>query len=520
MRRLAVLISSLLCTLVVALPIAHPSPTAAQLDPAIRDRVTAAAVLIAVPVIWEEDGKESLFPVPLGSGTVVSPDGVVLTNFHVVDPISLDEQILEMQSEIAIRHPNVNLRRIGSEFVLLGSDGSSPPRPLYLAILAAEDKVRDVAALRITAYADQGRVGDPITSYTPFIVFGDSDEVALGDRVQIFAYPAIGGDSLTYTAGVISGFGFDDHTGERTWISTDAMVSGGSSGGTAINDQGKLIGIPSAGSELDCRTGDVNRDGVVDENDVGCVPVGGSLGILVPVNDAFDLLVRSGLVVLATDEQREAALSRQTPTPIPIRGGAPRNEDCSFAFDESFDDPNSVRAFDDSSRWGHVKNGALHLGVKSPGAGNFLIHDHCGTGGAESGFYIQVGHTSGWGDISILLLTEDDSEWLFSVDPESKTWSLYRRNNETRHLFYWIEPVSYADEVDAALGSLGVIVTQDSLRLLINGRTIAQSSDGILPDISGSLMFGYGVGINPYSLSGSGQTFEASIERVILSDLR
>ena len=84
-----------------------------------------------------------------------------------------------------------------------------------------------------------------------------------GDPIHIFGYPAIGGGTLQYTAGVVSGFNFEEGIDGRAWITTDATMSGGSSGGTAVDAQGRLIGVPTQGSELDCRPGDteLGRDG-------------------------------------------------------------------------------------------------------------------------------------------------------------------------------------------------------------------------------------------------------------------
>jgi hypothetical protein len=109
-------------------------------------------------------------------------------------------------------------------------------------------------------------------------------------------------------------------------------MSAGSSGGTAINDEGRLIGIPTAGSELDCRAGDTNRDGTIEETDVGCIPVGGSLGLLVPVNDASDLLVRTGLSNLAAIAEQASAST--APTAVAMKFALTDGE----VFQESCDD--------------------------------------------------------------------------------------------------------------------------------------------------------------------------------------
>lgn len=537
MRRVPLLLTLILASLLVAAPTASPPPAAAQLDPAIRDRVTASAIQVGVTVSWTEDGEESYFPMPVGSGTIVSASGWVLTNQHVVEPDGLDDLIASWQRQIVQDSPDVTLRRVEDDFVLLGSDGGSPPRRRYFADLVAADPDRDIAVLRIRDHADNERFGEPVTEPVPFVEFGDSNDVFLGDRVQIFAYPAIGGDSLTYTAGVISGFGFDDDTGERAWISTDAVMSGGSSGGTAINDAGQLIGIPTGGSRLDCREGDTNRDGVIDEQDVGCIPTGGSLGILIPINEAIALLERNDIRI-APDTAAAATQPDPTPTQTPVpTPPAPAqtpvrvwptsvptpppgagSATCDFTYDLPFEFTDPITPFDEADRYGYAKD-ALYLGIKNPGATIIYEFDECGTGDTPAMFNVSVKDTIGWGEVIVLIQTEDGAEWIFSVDPQSGMWSLYRTSVETGQFFYWIEPISYTGQTTAALSSMGVVATRDSVRLLINGEVVADSTQGILPEMSGGLTFGFGVGINPGSLSGSGQSFEASFRRVTLSTL-
>jgi S1-C subfamily serine protease len=172
--------------------------------------------------------------------------------------------------------------------LILTSDRGRAPEPAYTAEAVVADATLDLAVLRVTGDA----YGDPLRRELdlPYVPLGDSDAVQLADPVSLFGYPSIGGGSLTYTAGVVSGFLYEDELDDPAWITTDAVMAGGSSGGTAVDRQGRLIGVPTQGTSLDCRPGDTNGDGEIDAEDVGCVPIGGSIGQLRPINLALPLL--------------------------------------------------------------------------------------------------------------------------------------------------------------------------------------------------------------------------------------
>ena len=60
------------------------------------------------------------------------------------------------------------------------------------------------------------------------------------------------------------------------------------------------LAVPTQGSALDCRPFDTNNDGVLDEHDGSCIPVGGSIGQLRPINLALPLLEKAGLSFAAS----------------------------------------------------------------------------------------------------------------------------------------------------------------------------------------------------------------------------
>ena len=213
-----------------------------------------------------------LEPVWSGSGTVITPGGLTLTNAHVVDDRAGEYDVLGVAVSI---------------------EADEPPELSYLAEIVAVDYTLDLAVIRIVSDLD----GESVEIDLPFVGLGNSDDVGLGDHVRILGFPGIGGETITFTDGVISGFTSQRDIANRAWIKTDATVAGGNSGGLAANDAGEVIGVPTiAGSSseveepVDCRyVADTNRDGFIDEED-NCVTVGGFINGLRPLNLAMPLI--------------------------------------------------------------------------------------------------------------------------------------------------------------------------------------------------------------------------------------
>lgn len=178
-----------------------------------------------------------------GSGSVVDGRGYILTNAHVVGA----ETTLEI---------GVNT-----------SSQADPPQIAYLAEVIDLDEELDLALLQVVADA----AGNPLTSALHLVALplGDSDQVRLGDEIDILGFPGVGGETLTLSKGTVAGFHSDGRF-TRGWIKTDAEISPGNSGGTAIDRAGGLIGIPTLVSTED--------------------ETSGRIGVLRPVNLARPLL--------------------------------------------------------------------------------------------------------------------------------------------------------------------------------------------------------------------------------------
>ncbi len=158
---------------------------------------------------------------PSGTGTITSPEGLVLTSAHVVE---------------------------GAEQVAIGvlDDLNDPPLWRYLGDVVSLDKQIDVALIALHSDLD----GQPLTTspnlpYAPVTLA--ADEVYRGDTVYIFGYPDIGDDYLVVTQGNIVSVENGTINGQRmpVWYRTDAEIAPGNSGGLVVNGNGEFVGIPT-----------------------------------------------------------------------------------------------------------------------------------------------------------------------------------------------------------------------------------------------------------------------------------
>ncbi|GIW04395.1 MAG: hypothetical protein KatS3mg059_1015 [Thermomicrobiales bacterium] len=337
--RLAAILWRFCLACVVMITIALPGTARADLDPAVREAVAAAAVKLAALVTVREGRTTTEEIWPLGSATIVSPDGVLLTNTHVVELSGLKARLAQEEDAAKRQGRDRQLQLLEGRAVVLVTEGAELRRAYIADVLVTEPAI-DLAVLRITA----GAHGEPLSRMLqlPYVPLGDSDTLRIGDLIHVFGYPATAGGTLKYTQGRVSGFDIQPGVLGWAWIDSDATVSGGSSGGTAVNDAGQLIGIPTLATELDCRPGDTNGDGVIDEADAGCIPIGDSFLRMRPVNLAKPLLLQVSSFFAATPEPTISPTAppvSATATPVTATTEATPAGRGAVLLQDTFDDP-------------------------------------------------------------------------------------------------------------------------------------------------------------------------------------
>ncbi len=159
------------------------------------------------PFMGPQSGAKERLQSALGTGFIISSDGYIVTNNHVV----------KNADKIYVTLSEQNNKQDKVEAKVIGSDAET-----------------DLALLKISVKKD-----------LPAIKFGDSDKMEVGDWVVAIGNPF--GLSNTVTTGIISAKGRDIHAGPYdNFLQTDASINPGNSGGPLLNLDGEVIGINTA----------------------------------------------------------------------------------------------------------------------------------------------------------------------------------------------------------------------------------------------------------------------------------
>ena len=250
------------------------------------NRLLDAVVRIDVREVTFEDGAKR-FSASIGSGVILSADGLILTNAHVASP-----RAIEINITLA------NLERVGAKLV-------------------GWDHWTDLALLRLDS-AEVKRRGLTFAHAD----FGDSRNLYPGATVYAVGTPH--GLTRTVTRGIISNTnryapnldvnGYE--TGAfNTWLQTDAAINPGNSGGPLVTEEGKIVGINSRGylgadnlafaipaSTARRVVEGLVRDGAITRSYIGLVP-----GVLRDLESFYALALNTGMLVKSVDPGSPAA---------------------------------------------------------------------------------------------------------------------------------------------------------------------------------------------------------------------
>lgn len=228
------------------------------------------------------------FTAGIGSGVIVSSDGLILTNAHVASP-----RAVELSVTLA------SLERVN-------------------AILVGWDHWTDLALLRIDL-AEVKRRGLTFTHAS----FADSDNLFPGQTVYAVGTPH--GLTRTVTRGIISNNRryFADNRGVKgyetglfnTWLQTDAAINPGNSGGPLVDEKGRVVGINSRGylgadnlafaipANIAKRVvAGLTADGAITRSYIGIVP-----GALLDLEGFYALKQNTGVLINSVDPGSPAA---------------------------------------------------------------------------------------------------------------------------------------------------------------------------------------------------------------------
>lgn len=216
----------------------------------IASRVGSATVSVIAEMTFNSGYGDSIYE-SSGSGFIISEDGYIVTNNHVIS---------------------------GGESITVIIPGQDEPLP---ATIVGTDTRTDIAVLKVETGMD-----------LPYVVFGDSDLLQVGEMAVAIGNP-FGELAGTVTVGVISALNREImiESTKYNLLQTDASINSGNSGGPLVNSYGEVIGVTNAK-----------------------ISDGEGIGFAIPINDVKDIIEELinigyvsgrpvlGVVVVAVDE--------------------------------------------------------------------------------------------------------------------------------------------------------------------------------------------------------------------------
>ena len=227
----------------------------------IKDAVGPAVVGVVDKVIQKADGKNEEYRSGAGSGIVLSEDGYIVTNYHVI---------------------------ANSDKIYIVFEGETDEIP---AELIGYDDIRDVAVLKVAL------------NHLTAPIYGDSAKVRTGEMAVAIGNP-LGTLKGTITQGIISAASREltlEAGRKQDFIQTDTAINPGNSGGALLNRKGEVIGM------------NTRKETTVAFDDWGLPVAAEGIGYAIPINDVLDIaeaLIRNGRI-----ERAQLGVTLQTVMP-------------------------------------------------------------------------------------------------------------------------------------------------------------------------------------------------------------
>ena len=209
-------------TVILALLLIPALAGAQQLSPDVTNSCVRAAVKI-IALGPNDQGST-------GSGSMIDARGYVLTNFHVVGHTGHETGM-----------PGALINPDNTVFLATVDSPRQTARPRWVGMVVRANIQLDLALVRIVADMDGN---GPIEANFPTVEMAPTTNLLPGTQLWAFGYP-LGVRTINVTGGHVTGFQMNTRD-EVSWIRSDAEFNPGNSGGMLVDNQGRLIAVPTA----------------------------------------------------------------------------------------------------------------------------------------------------------------------------------------------------------------------------------------------------------------------------------
>lgn len=207
-----------------------------------RADITRNAILATVRILTGTSDANGFRGQASGSGVIITSEGLVLTNRHVV----------------FAANGNALYPEIWAGVIQPGAENLPPRRAFRLKLIEADPNL-DLALLRIT-FSKPEKVNFSFLRLAP-----EQNDLSYGSSLRVIGFPVAGGPTTTVVR--TSVVGLDDREG---WIKVEGSLMRGVSGGAAINSRGELVGLATK-VEIDQPSPFLGEDGLPDGVILGTV---------------------------------------------------------------------------------------------------------------------------------------------------------------------------------------------------------------------------------------------------------